>query len=199
MRILSPRVVRAARLLLPIIAVTAASAGATRQASRPLALETLAREWSAGGEIRRCEPATDGVSECRWPPIVRGNETSELTGYRSATLGLSGLLWSRVFSDSAGAQRMIDSLDTALRAAGLAAYTCRSGARRWQREELVVHLARAVPGTSPGPKVVLTAYSDPSLLPRVLCPEAPVLPPNPRGRPGSAGQLRVDGQGVVSR
>ena len=191
------RTSRRLRLAACTLAAGALAAGlpATRAGAQPArtdsgAIATFAREWSTGLGAPRC---TEGAilegraAQCTWGPAQA--LAAPWLEYTPANVpgAPAAVMWHRLATDPAHAQRMIDSLDAALVARGAVRRACGTGtvpAGRvtgtvWERDALAVHVSRIdEPG---GTARVLVAASDqPTVLSLdVTCP-----------RPGAAAARR---------
>jgi hypothetical protein len=181
--------------------MTAAACGAREPADpaadAPRTLEELAAAWSGGRTDPTCQPhgprgedlgPLPGSEYCQWPTVVRGRQSSTVSGMRNALSGsLVSLTWERAVPDSAAVARLRDSLGTAFRAWGLAEHPCRSGGRRWQTATFGAEFAAGVRGRDGRLRVLVFATTLPAALTPVTCPGAPTLPPamprrSPNGR-----------------
>lgn len=171
------------RIVMAAVAACAVAATAEAQPTRADTgvIATFAREWSTGLGAPRCEtkPARRGGGrECTWGRAQ--SLTAPWLQWTPAEVrgAPAGLMWHRLATDPAHAQRVIDSLDAALVARGAARRACGTGdvpagrvtGTAWEGDALAVYASRTdePAGTA---RVLVAASDQPDAMPLdVLCP-----------------------------
>ena len=145
-------------------------------------LEELGRAWAGPSASQQCVTFAPrrfdppNPERCDWTALPDGRLGTQLWGKRPSGGALESLFWMRVTLDSADAQRVIDSLSTALVRRGLAGFPCEYGGHRWQAPGLGVEVALARDTLSPRQRVRVFATIEPNGLPDTFCKNVPAVP-----------------------
>ena len=165
----------------------AASTDSATAATEVPTLRQLATAWSGGQTQPSCQTegpngeylGLPGERYCVWPTPTGASAPGEVSAHMLVTGRVLFLHWVRPTADSADADRLVDSLGTALTSRGLIARACPSGdvpaghveMTRWEAPTLIVELSRIAPATG-APKLSVMAGDDPRGVPDVLCPRS---------------------------
>ena len=180
---------RAHRFILVSFVVLACDSAS--ESTVPLSAGRLASAWSGGRADPVCSSRgprgeylgpIPGAEHCQWPTVARGSEFGTVTATRDSVNGWTSITWERVLSDTARVRLVLDSLDTELGQAGLVAYRCVGGGRRWQAPGLVVQSTPAIARLAGGVIVLFAVVPDAAAIPQLLCPDAPPAPPRSDSR-----------------
>lgn len=162
---------------------SAATDSATAATQVPT-LRQLATTWSGGQTRPRCQNqgpngaylGLPGERYCVWTAPAGTSARGEVAAH-TAFGRLLFLQWTRPTAGKADADRLVDSLGTALTSRGLSARTCPSGdvpaghveITRWEAPTLIVELSRITPAQG-APRLSVLAADDPKAVPDVMCP-----------------------------
>jgi len=151
-------------------------------------LRQLATAWSGGRTQPRCQdrgPKGEylgplGEKYCVWTTAGSTPGNDEVTAHTTSSGRLLFIQWNRATTGAADADRLVDSLRTALSSHGLVVRDCPSGEVpaghlelvEWDAPTLLIQLSRITP---PGgtPRLMTLATDEPKAVPDVLCPHDP--------------------------
>ena len=153
-------------------------------------LRQLAVAWSGGNTRPRCQDRGPngeylggmGGQYCVWSTPAAVDAGNEVGAHTTASGTPTLLQWNRQMTGVADADRLVDSLRSALKAQGLVARNCPSGDApagpieliEWDAPTLIIQLARITP-PSGAPRFTTVATDMPKSVPDIMCPREKVL------------------------
>ncbi|MHB1223816.1 MAG: hypothetical protein ACYC2G_07185 [Gemmatimonadaceae bacterium] len=168
-----------------ILSSCGAGAHAASDAAGHPTLSGLAVGWSGGQGEPRCQdhgPRGEylggmGDQYCEWVPPAGSGVVGSVSAHANALGRPTMLTWERPARDAADADRIIDSLGTALTGYGLAGRDCGVGSDPgpeirgfiWESQDLVVFLSRITPEGGV-PRLMAMVFDIPSAVPDMACP-----------------------------
>lgn len=153
-------------------------------------LRQLATAWSGGRTQPKCGhhgpngeyPGPMGDQYCVWSTAAESPAGDEVGASATKSGHLLLLQWDRPTKGKADADRLVDSLRTALRSHNVIARDCPSGdvpaghveLVEWNAPTLLIQLSRITPPAG-APRLTVMATDEPSAVPDVLCPREKTL------------------------